>query len=406
MAPVVARLKQAGFPVLPVDIDEHREMAREFNVTSIPSFVAVVNGREVDRVTGVVAEAQLARLLSAVQPKPLPHPPVMAVTPPMMPLPHPPVFAVAAPMLPPALPTAFIPGADQVEVLVRATYQLDIEKAEALAALLQTVDASIETMGTVATATDESGESASVCTLTVTATPEVQQTIGRFVTVVMKKSLGCQGHCADKGDCDNCGPGNSCHGDGPRACLPPRGKVASPDFNVPFFGLTPGADLGIGLPPSRGRLPSPEPSCAQVRGAVSGDGLTGIVESCPNEQPVPRIIGFGWKGKILGFGWAPQVGQCGPFVARCSANGPQADTEPQEGGYLELPHLGLRVGPLVRLADGTLTGPSMSIPAWEQNPADLLMFTAHQWMGEQIRKCVGGLTQPETSDDPQSANAD
>ena len=55
MEPTVKRLAQQKYPVLVVNIDQRKDLADRFGVREIPCFVMLVNGREVDRATGVVS---------------------------------------------------------------------------------------------------------------------------------------------------------------------------------------------------------------------------------------------------------------------------------------------------------------------------------------------------------------
>jgi thioredoxin 1 len=52
MSPTVDALARAGYTVRRINIDQNADLARQFGVTSIPCFVAVVEGAEVDRVVG------------------------------------------------------------------------------------------------------------------------------------------------------------------------------------------------------------------------------------------------------------------------------------------------------------------------------------------------------------------
>jgi thiol-disulfide isomerase/thioredoxin len=52
MEPAVQQLAAAGFPVRRVDIDEQKTLAQQFHVASIPCFVLIVDGREVQRIVG------------------------------------------------------------------------------------------------------------------------------------------------------------------------------------------------------------------------------------------------------------------------------------------------------------------------------------------------------------------
>jgi hypothetical protein len=82
MLPVVDRLSDRGYPVQKVDFDRHRELARKFGVTQLPTFVMVVNGRAVDREVGATSYARLeqmcrqgeaARLRSIAKAVPIPR---------------------------------------------------------------------------------------------------------------------------------------------------------------------------------------------------------------------------------------------------------------------------------------------------------------------------------------------
>lgn len=63
MSPIVDRLAQQGYPVRKVDVDQQRAIAERFRVTSLPTFILVVQGKEVMRQTGATSEAQLRRML-------------------------------------------------------------------------------------------------------------------------------------------------------------------------------------------------------------------------------------------------------------------------------------------------------------------------------------------------------
>ena len=73
MAPIVARLKREGLPIRKVDIDHEKELAKRFNITSLPTFVVVINGKETHRQSGAMTETSLRRMITQVKsaPKPL-----------------------------------------------------------------------------------------------------------------------------------------------------------------------------------------------------------------------------------------------------------------------------------------------------------------------------------------------
>lgn len=63
MQPIVDSLAQAGYPVRKVDIDQQKDLAARYHVTQVPSFVMVVDGKEVDRVVGVTSRGRLEQML-------------------------------------------------------------------------------------------------------------------------------------------------------------------------------------------------------------------------------------------------------------------------------------------------------------------------------------------------------
>ncbi len=69
MSSTVSKLERQGLPVRKVDIDQEPALAKRFNVQSIPCFVLVSNGREIDRATGLTDEKQLRSMLNKL-PKP------------------------------------------------------------------------------------------------------------------------------------------------------------------------------------------------------------------------------------------------------------------------------------------------------------------------------------------------
>lgn len=66
MNPVVEKLHREGYPIQQVNIDEHRDIAERYHVTTIPAFVLVVEGQEVNRIVGATTESQLKRLLAQI----------------------------------------------------------------------------------------------------------------------------------------------------------------------------------------------------------------------------------------------------------------------------------------------------------------------------------------------------
>ena len=66
VGPIVARLERGGYPIRKVDIEKEPQLARKYNVRSIPTFVLVVDGREKNRIVGATSESQIRQLLAQV----------------------------------------------------------------------------------------------------------------------------------------------------------------------------------------------------------------------------------------------------------------------------------------------------------------------------------------------------
>ncbi|QDT91262.1 thioredoxin domain-containing protein [Gimesia algae] len=66
MSPLISRLKREGYPIKKVDVDQEPDLAKRFNIESIPAFVLVVEGREVARSVGSTTESNLRRMLARI----------------------------------------------------------------------------------------------------------------------------------------------------------------------------------------------------------------------------------------------------------------------------------------------------------------------------------------------------
>lgn len=64
MAPIVDSLAARNYPVRKVDLDTNRELAAQYGVTSIPCFVLLKDGREVDRILGATSGEELVAMLA------------------------------------------------------------------------------------------------------------------------------------------------------------------------------------------------------------------------------------------------------------------------------------------------------------------------------------------------------
>ena len=65
MQPVVARLAEQGVAVQVIDVDQQLDVARQFKVNGVPTYIAVSGGREVGRVEGATSYEKLAGLMQA-----------------------------------------------------------------------------------------------------------------------------------------------------------------------------------------------------------------------------------------------------------------------------------------------------------------------------------------------------
>jgi putative thioredoxin len=71
LSPLLERMtEEAGgaFELAKVDVDANQELSAQFLVQSIPTVVAIRNGKEVHRFTGALPEAQIAEFLTSILP--------------------------------------------------------------------------------------------------------------------------------------------------------------------------------------------------------------------------------------------------------------------------------------------------------------------------------------------------
>jgi len=62
MQPIVSRLMQQGCPVQAVDVDQQPELAKQYRIAGVPTYVALKDGREIGRVEGAASYEKLAGL--------------------------------------------------------------------------------------------------------------------------------------------------------------------------------------------------------------------------------------------------------------------------------------------------------------------------------------------------------
>ncbi len=68
MEPTMAQLSASGYPVRKVNVDQERDLARQFHVSNIPCFVLVKNGKELGRVVGPASAGELQGLFAKAGP--------------------------------------------------------------------------------------------------------------------------------------------------------------------------------------------------------------------------------------------------------------------------------------------------------------------------------------------------
>lgn len=66
MNPIVEKLAREGYPIRKVDGERDQALASKFNVSRFPTFILVIDGREVQRVSGLQSEDQLRMMLAKI----------------------------------------------------------------------------------------------------------------------------------------------------------------------------------------------------------------------------------------------------------------------------------------------------------------------------------------------------
>jgi len=65
MKPIVANLRRQGIRLRDVDVDRNAELAQKYGVSGIPTFVFLINGKEVHRFSGGTSADNLRSLCSS-----------------------------------------------------------------------------------------------------------------------------------------------------------------------------------------------------------------------------------------------------------------------------------------------------------------------------------------------------
>lgn len=78
MEPIVARLERSGVPIRRVNISDKWQLTRKYKIAVLPTFVMMVNGKEVSRHAGIATEKDLRKLVDNAKPKSKPVVPQIA----------------------------------------------------------------------------------------------------------------------------------------------------------------------------------------------------------------------------------------------------------------------------------------------------------------------------------------
>ena len=66
MKPVVHQLQREGHPIIQIDTDVEKDLARQYSIFSIPTFVVIDGGKEITRTVGAVSREKLLELLKQI----------------------------------------------------------------------------------------------------------------------------------------------------------------------------------------------------------------------------------------------------------------------------------------------------------------------------------------------------
>ena len=66
VAPVVSKLEREGLPIRSVDVNDDRAMAEQYKVNSIPTFILIVDDKEVERMSGALPEGRIRQMLARI----------------------------------------------------------------------------------------------------------------------------------------------------------------------------------------------------------------------------------------------------------------------------------------------------------------------------------------------------
>ena len=66
MAPLVAKLEREGLPIHSIDVDADQATASQYRISTIPAFILIVDGKEVERLTGSQSDSRIRQMLARI----------------------------------------------------------------------------------------------------------------------------------------------------------------------------------------------------------------------------------------------------------------------------------------------------------------------------------------------------
>ncbi|MCH2127459.1 MAG: thioredoxin family protein, partial [Pirellulaceae bacterium] len=70
MESIVRRLVSEDYPIRKINVEHEKNLAQQFHITGVPSYVMLVDGREASRIEGAAAFGELRQMYSDVGFKP------------------------------------------------------------------------------------------------------------------------------------------------------------------------------------------------------------------------------------------------------------------------------------------------------------------------------------------------
>lgn len=61
-SPIMDKVAMSGIPVQKIDVDMQKDLAKQFNVSGIPTVILVQNGQVLNRFTGAKSEQEIKQI--------------------------------------------------------------------------------------------------------------------------------------------------------------------------------------------------------------------------------------------------------------------------------------------------------------------------------------------------------